>query len=105
MRFNLSKDISISPVGEDEIEEMRPQQRRNMIQGHNARLLPGLIPQNMQMIGGRPRSIINLNNGGGGMQRMVGQQNRLVQRNPRPGGVPLRPGMKMNGYNKIACPD
>ncbi|OXA51902.1 protein kinase C-binding protein 1 isoform X2 [Folsomia candida] len=104
MRFNLSKDISISPVGDDSGEDnssssSHPHQPRRMIQGHNARLVPGLIPQNAQMMGGRPRQMYNVNGGGGIQQRFQqqhGQQQQRLLMRPRP-GVQMRPGMRING--------
>lgn len=98
MRFNLSKDISISPVGDDSGEgHSQQQQPRRLIQGHNARLVPGLIPQNAQMMGGgmRPRQLMNTN--GGGMQQRIQQQHSRGMMRPRQ-GAPMRPGMmRMNG--------
>lgn len=92
LRFNLSKDISISPVGDDG-EECQPPLRQRVFQGHGARIGPGLMAQNMASP--RPRQM--LHNGGGQMQRMGGP--RVLMRPNRP-GMPMRPGMKMNGYVK-----
>lgn len=108
MRFNLSKDISISPVGDDSGEDnssssSHPHQPRRMIQGHNARLVPGLIPQNAQMMGGRPRQMYNVNGGGGIQQRFQqqhGQQQQRLLMRPRP-GVQMRPGMRINGCVRV----